>query len=232
MTQWLRALPSLTEKTWFRFPAPRITDVYNSNTRGVDAPFWPLWVLHVWTNRIPHIHVNKNNTYLFTSISFEDSVPKALAGARRGISSCNRSTQDHKSQINTGENLAQYFSLLTCFYFFFIPPVLTFNPFSGCDGVSLHLIYKLQLRDAGSVLAISRSGGVFIILPPCRVSTSDSTECFKNLGKFLISLMKQFQYHPVYASTHFGGAIIVYPSKQSGVRMRARRVSIPVGRMF
>lgn len=67
MTQWLRALPSLTE-TWFQFPAPRFTGVYNSNTREVDAPFWPLWVLHVWTNRIPHIHISKNNIYLLTSI--------------------------------------------------------------------------------------------------------------------------------------------------------------------
>lgn len=171
--------------------------------------------------------------HFFTSIYFKDSIPKALAGARCGISSCNLNTQDHKSQIDTREKLARYFSLLTyVFVFSFIPPILTFNPFSGCDGVSLHLIYKLQLRDAGSVLTINQSGGVFIILPPCRVSTSESTECFKNMGKFLISLMKQFHYHPVYVSTHLGGAIIVYPSKQSGVRMRARRVSIPVDRMF
>lgn len=47
-------------------PVPS-TQIHNSNTRGVDAPSG-LYEYCMYELTIPHIHINKNNIYLFTSI--------------------------------------------------------------------------------------------------------------------------------------------------------------------
>lgn len=101
---------------------------------------------------------------------------------------CNLNPQDDESQINKREKSAQgVFSPYVHFCFCFIAPVFRFNPFSGFPGPNLHLIYRFQLLETGSLVAISQTSG-FLLLFLHTVFPLREYRTFQEFGKILNSL--------------------------------------------